>query len=76
MVYTSVEYRISAFAMFVDAGSVWDNGTDMKYRVSVGGGIQAGPVNLTLGIPLNTNELRAVFTMGIRFSGLGIGLLR
>ena len=76
MVYTSAEYRYGAFALFVDAGSVWNDGTQKQFRVSVGGGIQAGPVNLTLGIPLNTNELRAVFTAGIRFGGLGIGLLR
>lgn len=76
MIYSSVEYRYHAFALFVDAGSVWNDGTEKQFRISVGGGIQAGPVNLTLGIPLNTSELRAVFTAGIRFGGLGVGLLR
>ena len=69
--YGSVEYRYSALAMFVDAGSVWDIDAQRKFRISTGVGVHAGPFFMTVGVPLNTDNLRAVFTIGLRFSGLG-----
>jgi hypothetical protein len=33
-----------------------------------------GPAFFTLGFPLNTDEFRAVFTMGFRFSGAAVGI--
>ena len=41
-------------------------------RVSTGFGFHAGPAFFVVGFPLNTDELRAVFTMGLRTSGIGI----
>ena len=38
--------------------------------------LEPAEIASTLGIPLNTGDVRAVCTAGIRFSGLGIGLLR
>ena len=42
-----------------------------RIRFSTGLGFNPGPVFFTLGFPLNTEEFRAVFTMGLRFPRLG-----
>jgi hypothetical protein len=70
MFHTSVEYRHGALMLFLDAGSVWDTGLEKKVRFSTGAGASAGPVFAFIGFPLNTDEFRAVFSMGFRF-GLG-----
>ena len=38
-------------------------------RASTGITFTPGPVFFTVGFPLNTDEFRAVFTMGVRFPG-------
>jgi outer membrane protein assembly factor BamA len=68
VVYGSVEYRYCGVGMFVDAGSVWDQGTVRRNRVSTGVTYSPGPFFVTVGFPVNTNEFRAVFTMGYRGS--------
>jgi hypothetical protein len=65
--HTSVEDRHRALMLVLVAGSVWDAGLDRRVRFSTGAGVTAGPVFATLGFPLNTDEFRAVFTMGFRF---------
>jgi hypothetical protein len=65
--HTSVEYQYHALGMFLDVGSVWDHGADSKLRVSTGVTFNPGPVFFTLGFPVNTDEFRAVFMMGLRF---------
>jgi hypothetical protein len=74
MVYGSVEYRYSAFALFLDSGSVWDTGTDRRVRFSTGFGFTPGPVFATVGFPLNTDEFGAVFTVGLRMTTGALGL--
>ena len=69
MFHTSLEYRFRALALFLDAGSVWDAGTPKRVRFSTGVSFSPGPVFFTLGFPINTDEFRAVFTMGFRFAG-------
>lgn len=66
MFHTSVEYHLRDVMLFVDAGSVWDTGTERRVRFSTGAGFTPGPFFMTLGFPLNTDEFRAVFTMGFR----------
>jgi hypothetical protein len=70
--HTSLEYRYSGFSFFLDTGSVWDNGTDSRVRVAAGFGYHAGPFFMTLGFPLNTDDVRAVFTTGVRFGGISM----
>jgi outer membrane protein assembly factor BamA len=70
--HTSLEYRYSGFSFFLDSGSVWDNGTDSRVRVAAGFGYHAGPFFMTLGFPLNTDDVRAVFTTGVRFGGISM----
>ena len=67
MFHASGEYHFHGLMLFLDAGSVWDTGVDKRVRFSTGAGVTAGPVFATLGFPLNTDEFRAVFTMGFRF---------
>ena len=66
MFYTSAEYSVRALSLFLDGGSVWDAGTQKKVRFSTGVSFSPGPVFFTLGFPINTDEFRAVFTMGFR----------
>ena len=67
MVHGSLEYRYSGLALFLDTGSVWDRDTDARLRVAAGGGFHGENFFLTLGFPLNTDQVRAVFTTGIRY---------
>jgi surface antigen Omp85-like protein len=69
---SSIEYRYSGLALFLDVGSVWDANTRREVRVSTGIGFRAGPAFFIVGFPLNTDDFRAVFTMGLRTSGIGI----
>jgi hypothetical protein len=68
VVYSSVEYRYTGLALFLDVGSVWDANTKRQVRVSAGFGFHAGPAYLAVGFPLNTDDLRVVFTMGLRIT--------
>jgi hypothetical protein len=72
MAHASVEYRFGVLAMFLDSGSVWNDGTTRKLRVSTGLGFYAGPFFMTAGVPLNTGERRATFAIGLRFGGVGV----
>jgi hypothetical protein len=71
MFYTSVEYRLDDLALFLDAGSVSNHGAESRVRVSAGLGFHPGPAFFIVGFPLNTDNVSAVFTMGIRV-GFGI----
>ena len=74
MFHTTVEYRYGGLGMFLDTGSVWDARGERRVRVSTGVTFNPGPVFFTLGFPVNTDEFRAVFTMGFRFSGASVGI--
>jgi predicted outer membrane protein len=74
MFHTSFEYRYRGLGMFLDVGSVWDKGADLKTRVSTGVTFHPGPVFFTVGFPVNTDEFRAVFMMGLRVPGLSAGI--
>ena len=71
MVYTSLEYRYTGLSLFLDIGSVWDANTERHVRVSTGFGFHGGPAFLAVGFPLNTDNLTAVLTMGLRIPGVG-----
>ena len=72
MFHTSVEYRYTGVALFLDVGSVWDAGSERQVRVSTGFGLYAGPAFRVVGFPLNTDNLTPVVTLGLRFRGLGL----
>jgi outer membrane protein assembly factor BamA len=67
MAHSSVEYRHRGLAFFLDGGSIWDAGTDSQARFSTGFGYHQQNVFITVGFPLNTDDVRAVFTAGVRF---------
>jgi len=66
--HSSIEYRYTGLALFLDVGSVWDANTERQVRVSAGLGFHGGPAFLSVGFPLNTDDLRAVFTIGLRIT--------
>lgn len=68
MYYASVEYSYSVLSVFLDVGSVWDTPADKKTRASAGIGFHGGPQFATVSFPLNTDNLTAIFTFGLRFS--------
>jgi hypothetical protein len=70
--YSSIEYRYTGLALFLDMGSVWDAGADRQLRVSTGIGFHAGPAYFLVGFPLNTTDLHPIFTAGLRIPGSGI----
>lgn len=72
LIYSSFEYRYTGLALFLDVGSVWDSNTERKVRVSAGFGFHGGPAFLTVGVPLNTEDLTAVLAIGLRIPGVGI----
>jgi Omp85 superfamily domain len=72
VVYSSIEYRYTGLALFLDVGSVWDANSERHVRVSTGFGFHGGPAFLVVGFPLNTDDLRAVLTLGLRIPGVGI----
>jgi outer membrane protein assembly factor BamA len=71
LAYSSIEYRYTGLALFLDFGSVWDETTERRARVSTGFGFHAGPAFFAVGFPLNTDDLRAVVTLGLRFREVG-----
>jgi outer membrane protein assembly factor BamA len=72
MFYTSIEYRYTGVALFLDVGSVWDANTERRVRTAAGFGFHAGPAFITVGFPLNTDNMTAIVTLGLRTSGVGI----
>ena len=74
MFHSSLEYQVGGLGMFLDAGSVWDDGTERRFRASTGVTVNPGPVFFTIGFPINTDEFRAVFTMGLRFPSSLVGI--
>jgi len=67
MFHQSLEYRYRGFAVFVDSGSVWEPDADVRIRFSTGFGYHHDRVFLTLGVPLNADDVGATFMMGVRF---------
>lgn len=67
LLHTSVEYRNRGFAFFFDAGVVRDAGADGTPRTSAGFGYHHDAVFITLGFPLNTDDLNVMFMAGVRF---------
>jgi Omp85 superfamily domain len=66
LLYASVEYRYSGVGVFLDLGSVWDEQTESRVRASTGLTFLAGPTFASIGFPLNTSNLTAIFSIGIR----------
>lgn len=69
VVHSSIEYGFRGLGVFLDVGSVWDEATEREVRASTGLKLHAGPAFLTVGVPLNTDNLRAVVSLGLRLNG-------
>jgi len=66
MYYASVEYRYTGVGVFLDLGSAWDDHLENRVRVSTGLTFRAGPAFATVGFPLNTDNVTAIFSLGLR----------
>lgn len=62
----SVEFRHRFLMFFLDTGSVWTSGGDADVRWSTGFGLRIQAGFLTIGFPLNTDDVRAVVAFGYR----------
>jgi len=67
-VHHTLEYRHKGGAVFFDTGSVWNRGQEAKIRLSAGIGYHDGPFALTVGFPLSSNGVGAMFMMRFGFS--------
>jgi outer membrane protein assembly factor BamA len=67
VVHQSVEYRYHGFAYFLDMGSVWSAGEDVRLRLASGVGFHFKHAFLTLGVPLNAERMRGVVILGMRY---------
>ena len=75
MFHASVEYGYRGLGVFLDLGSVWEEAGDRQVRASTGLSFRAGPAFFAVGFPLNTDDLTAVFTIGLR-AGAGMRVQR
>jgi hypothetical protein len=67
MFHASTEYRHRGLAFFFDLGSLWDRDTASHVRTSAGVGYHLDNVFFTLGFPINTDDVDAMFMAGVRF---------
>lgn len=68
LAYGSLEYHYSVFAVYYDAGAVWDSGQSAKFKNSVGFGLaDRHGAFLLLGVPLRMHHVEPILTFGIRF---------
>jgi hypothetical protein len=67
LAYESVEYRFHDFAYFLDVGTIWSPGDDRRVRVSTGVGFHGDNSFVTVGVPINADEVSATFIAGVRF---------
>ena len=65
--HQTLEYRYRIFAIFLDSGSVWTRETSASTKFSTGFGLHSDHVLLMLGVPLNQDDTRVSFMMGVRF---------
>jgi outer membrane protein assembly factor BamA len=70
--HQSIEYSYRGFGYFLDAGSVWDQGSDARVRVSTGVGYGRDNLFMTFAVPLNADDMGAKFMAGFRFGGFGL----
>ncbi len=66
MVHQSVEYRYRFLAMFLDTGSVWQQGQSSTFRASTGFGVHVDSFFATVAFPLNAEKVDATFMIGLR----------
>ena len=65
--HQSIEGRFYGAALFLDAGSVWDDGGRQELRTSTGFGFHTDHVFVTVAFPLDAPRDDVSFMMGVRF---------
>jgi outer membrane protein assembly factor BamA len=64
--HQTFEYRYSPALIFLDMGSAWDDADARAMKYSTGFGVRNRFGFLTLGFPLNADELRVTFMAGLK----------
>jgi len=67
MMHHTVEYRFHHFAYFVDAGSLWAPGDDVRMKLATGVGFHGEHAFLAVGFPLNSERAGATVMMGLGY---------
>lgn len=67
-VHHTIEYRHEKAAVFLDAGSLWDDGQDVRIRLSAGLGYREGPFATSLAFPLSPGGAGAMFLVRLGLS--------
>jgi outer membrane protein assembly factor BamA len=67
MSYQSVEYRYWFVGVFLDVGSVWDEGGHADTKYSTGFGLQDDHAFITVAFPLEETNHQVTFMTGLRF---------
>jgi outer membrane protein assembly factor BamA len=65
--HQSVEYRYRKLAYFIDAGSLWNTDETRRIRLSTGIGVHSDNGFLTVGFPINADDVSATVILGVRF---------
>jgi hypothetical protein len=67
MLDNSVEYRYGALKVFYDTGAVWNSGSTVIARNSVGTGIREGCFTLAVAFPVREGRMDPVFMLGMNY---------
>ena len=67
MLHNSVEYRYRAFQAFYDLGAIWDSGTAVIARSSIGAGIREGPFSVAVAVPIREGHVDPVLIVGMNY---------
>jgi hypothetical protein len=65
--HQSLEYRFHGAALFLDTGSVWEDGRERQLRASTGFGFHIEHFFATVAFPLDAPGEGAAFITGVRF---------
>lgn len=68
MFHHTLEYRHRILGVFLDSGAVWNEGEDVRPRFSTGVGLHGRSMFMTIGVPLNADDVRPTFMIGFRSS--------
>jgi outer membrane translocation and assembly module TamA len=67
MVDNSVEYRYGAMQVFYDTGAVWNAGSAVIPRNSLGAGLRQGCFSLAVAFPAREGRMDPVFMLGMNY---------
>jgi hypothetical protein len=67
MVHNSVDYRYRMFEAFYDAGAIWNSGSPVVLRHSLGVGLREGAFAMAVAFPMRGGRADPIFMMGMNY---------